>query len=325
MAEGYREFAFSTSWNFRNSGIGRVLMEEIVGLGFRKVELNYKIGAAALETIFPMVERGEIVVESVHNVFPDIKDGRFDTDSRLLGYEDEELRARAVELTVRTVEFAAALGAKTVVVHPGIVPPSAANAANAAGGGDYDSRLKALYRERGPDSAEYRSLYAEFRAVREAAAPAEFDRVLRSLEEIAEAVERRKLPVRIGLENRPICSQMPDFSEMKRFLDALEGSAFGFWFDTGHGAMQRHMGFFDDRIEAAALADRLVGMHIHDVDGVDDHFAPYEREGLDDYLELIDRSPVKVLELGKKNMREAVIRGADALIRRLGEYRSARR
>jgi sugar phosphate isomerase/epimerase len=315
----FGEFAFSTSWNFRNSPVGRVLMEEILALGFNKVELNYRITEEALSTIVPMVRSGELVVESVHNVFPATADQRFDTDSRLLGWEDETLRRRAVELAVRSAEFAAELGAKAVVVHPGIVPEGEGR------DGEYDTRLKALWTGKGPESPEYRELLAEFRAFRAAAAPAESDRVLRSLEEIAEELERRKLPVRIGLENRPICSQMPDFAELRRFLDALAGSPIGFWFDTGHGAMQRHLGFFDDRAEARSLADRLVGMHIHDVDGVDDHYAPYEREGLDGYLELIDKSPIKVLELGKKNSREAVVRGAEALARRLGEWRAAER
>lgn len=307
MDAAFPDFAFSTSWNFRNSKVGRVLMEEIVSLGFRKVELNYRIGAETLETIEPMVRRGELSVESVHNVFPAEDDQRFDTDSRLLGYEDDGLRRRAVALTVRSAEYAARLGAKAVVVHPGIVPEGGGR------DGEYDRRLKALYLERGPASPEYRGLFEEFVRWREAAAGPEADRVLKSLEEIAGEIARRGLPVRIGLENRPICSQMPDFSELRRFLDALDGSAVGLWLDTGHGAMQRNMGFFDDRAEAENLAGRLVGMHIHDADGVDDHFAPYEREGLDGYLGLIERSPIKVLELGKKNSREAVIRGAAAL------------
>jgi sugar phosphate isomerase/epimerase len=316
VAERFPEFAFSTSWNFRNSKVGRVLMDEIIELGFRKVELNYRIAEDALETIEPMIVRGELAVESVHNVFPENTDPRFDTDSRLLGYEDEDLRRRAVALAVGSAEFAVRLGAKAVVVHPGIAPEGNGR------DGEYDERLKALYREKGPGSPEFRALFDEIVAFRKKVGGPESDRVLKSLEEIAEEIRRRGLPVRIGLENRPICTQMPDFAEMRRFLDALDGSAVGFWFDTGHGAMHRHLGFFDDRTEAWALRDRLVGMHIHDVDGVDDHFAPYEREGLDDYLDLIELSPIRVLELGKKNSAEAVVRGALTLQKKLADRKT---
>lgn len=316
MALSLDEFAFSTSWNFRNSPIGSILMEEILNLGFRKVELNYHITEEALRTIVPMITGGEIKVVSVHNVFPAIADSRFDTDSRFLGYEEESSRRRAVELTVRSAEFAARLGAAAVVVHPGIIPEGSNPP------GSYDTRLKELYLKVGPQDTQYRELFDEFVAFRRRMGEAEVDRVLKSLEEIAETLVRRNLPVHICLENRPICSQIPDFIEMRRFLVALAGSPVEFWFDTGHGAIQRHLGFFDDRVEAQALANFLAGIHIHDVDGVDDHFAPYEREGLDTYLDLIDRAPIKVLELGKKNSRETVLRGARALAEALEKYRS---
>jgi sugar phosphate isomerase/epimerase len=317
---GLSDFSFSTSWNWRNSKVGSAIMEEIISLGFTKVELNYRISEEMLKTIEPMVARGEIEVPSVHNVFPAVDDERFDTDSRLLGYDDSELRRRAVELTIRSAERGAALGAKALVVHPGVMPPDREGlSAGALSGFEWDQRLKELY-ERGfrRGQSEFDGAFEEFVAVRSRLAPPELERIVRSLEEIANRIEKLRLGLRIGVENRPMCWQIPTFAEMDYILKELSGAPLGLWFDTGHGAMMRHLGFFDDAAEASRIAGpgaaNLVGMHIHDVDGVDDHFSPYTREGQDPYLALIAAAPIKVIELGAKNPREAVAEGCAALV-----------
>jgi sugar phosphate isomerase/epimerase len=322
MAARFEPFSFSTSWNWRNSVVGSEIVGEILSLGFGRVELNYRISEAMLQTIAPLVERGELIVSSVHNVFPSVDDQRFDTDSRLLGYEDEDLRAQALALGKRSIDFAAALGAGAVVVHPGELLSKAEG--GFPSGREYDERLKALYGDKGPDSPEYRGLLAEFKARRAEAGSAELERITRSIGELAEYIAKKGYGLRIGIENRAMCHQIPDFAEMSAILSRLEGAPVGMWFDMGHGGMMRTLGLFDDRVEASRLAGRLVGVHIHDIDGVDDHFAPYSREGLDGYLALIEAAPIKVLELGAKNTREAVLRGTERLQEKLRERRWGR-
>ncbi len=318
-------FSFSTSWNFRDSRVGRELMERIIGLGFRSVELNYRISEETLATILPMVDGGEISVSSVHDVFPAVEDERFDTDSRLLGYEDPALRRRAVELGERSVDFAARLGARAVVVHPGAIPMDGGGFAGPSGlaGAAYDEELKRLCDAEGSGSPALAALRAEFLEYRRRALGGDLRRIADSLGEIASYAASRYPGIRIGIENRPMCHQVPDFAELRFLLGELAGLPVGPWFDTGHGILMRKLGFFDDRAEAAALADRLVGVHIHDVRGTDDHFAPYEGDGLDDYLGLIEAAPIKVLELGRKNSPEAILRGARALAARLESRRAA--
>jgi len=312
--------AFSTSWNWRSSSVGREIMEGIRTLGFRQVELNYKITRSMLDTIAPMVARGEITVVSVHNVFPDVADERFDTDSRLLGYADAGLRQRSVELACRSMDAGADLGARAVVIHPGEIPAEGVDAAGTAGlsGAAWDKELKRLYRERGHDSEEYRTCFSDFVAHRSRLSAPETERIIESLQRIAEYALRVHPGMAVGVENRAMCHQIPDFVEARRILDALDGSPVGFWFDTGHGAMMRNLGFFDDRTEAAGLTDRIVGVHIHDVDGVDDHWAPYSKgDGLDGYLDVIDRAPIKVIEVGMKNRAKDIVRGVSVLARKL--------
>lgn len=324
MKAEFEEYSFSTSWNWRGSDSGTRVIEEILALGFDSVELNYKITSRMLETIRPYIEQGRLKVPSVHNVFPFFDDGRFDTDSRLLGYQDEALRRQAVDLTITSVDAAHALGARVLVVHPGVVPhDDGPPVLSGLTGAAYDVELKRLWLNTGSDSAPYRRLFTEFAEYRRTRMDGELERILHSLETVLEYIVRKNIPMQIGLENRPMGFQIPDFSEMNFLLDSLSGAPIGLWFDTGHGAMLRHMGFFDDRAETAALADRLVGMHIHDVRGVDDHFAPYTQEGLDAYLDLIHRSPLNVIELGVKNSSADILTGMrrlqDALHVRFGE------
>lgn len=116
------EFSFSTCWNIRRHTTGDGMLNEIRELGFRRVELNYNVTEEMLATIEPMLERGEIGVSSVHNTFPHVADPDYGTDSVLLGFADREKRKRAVDLLVRSAEYAHRYGGEAVVVHPGEVP-----------------------------------------------------------------------------------------------------------------------------------------------------------------------------------------------------------
>lgn len=296
-------------------------MGEILDLGYRNVELNYKITGGMMETIRPMVSAGEIRVPSVHNVFPDAKDPRFDTDSRLLGYPDDELRRASIELTKATVDEAVRLGVRAVVIHPGELP-AAENPPGPSGlrGKEYELRFRELYQAGGSGTQEFTTLREEFLGYRRRIAGPELERILNSLEEICEHVVRRGYPIQIGLENRPMVHQFPDFVELDWFLEKLAGAPVGLWFDTGHGKIMRNYGFFDDRIEATKRAGTLVGVHIHDTVGIDDHWAPYAKsDEIDDYLDIILAAPVRVLELGKKNSAELSAAGGKKLSERLAK------
>ena len=92
------DLAISTMWNFRKAHSGEELIDQLRELGFERVELNYQVRTEWLSGIRRRIREGAISVSSVHNVFPKTLDKRFDTDSVMLGYEDESLRQQAVEL-----------------------------------------------------------------------------------------------------------------------------------------------------------------------------------------------------------------------------------
>lgn len=302
MDSKFNLLSFSTSWNWRNAKTGKEIIDQIKDLGFNTVELNYKVKKEMLEDIFPMIESEYIKVSSVHNVFPDIENSLFDTDSLLLSYPNKELRKKSVELTQNTIDYGEKLGAKVVVIHPGVVPVSPKV--------NYDVRLKQLYNDGKKDSYEYRKLFDEMMEFRSLRSDKYTELIKESLEEICEYVVKKGYKIRVGIENRPICTQIPDFREATYLLDELKGYPIYFWYDIGHGNVLDHLGMFDNKKELIKIKDRIIGMHIHDTIGVNDHLAPYAKSNnLDEYIDIIKDIPIKVLELGVKNHKEDIIKG----------------
>ncbi|MEI7025394.1 sugar phosphate isomerase/epimerase family protein [Paenibacillus sp. y28] len=285
------DYSFSTCWNIKRHTTGRSMIEEIKELGFRYVELNYNVTDAFMETIEPMIEQGEIGVSSVHNVFPFIADKDYDTDSVMLGFDDEAKRRRSVELLIRSMEYAHRYGAKAVVVHPGEVPF------------DYniDSDLKKLYREFGKDSPEYRKLWQEMSERRERLSPLYAGRIRDSLEQACEAAAKKGWNVALGIETRSRCYQMPSLMEAKSICEGLKGAPVYLWYDIGHAMMMDRMGLYDNLAELREVKRLIYGVHIHETLELSDHWCPYvhskDLSYFDHFLEAIDYAQVKVYEL----------------------------
>lgn len=285
------EYSFSTCWNIkRHPANGRELIEEIQGLGFRYVELNYNIKQEHLQTIEPMIEKGEIRVSSVHNVFPYIADKDYDTDSVMLGFDDEAKRQRAIELLIRSVEYADRYGAKAVVVHPGEVPFAY----------NIDEELKGLYKEQGKDSAAYRKLWREMLERREAGSPVYTKRIQDSLEQVCDHMAKKGYDIAIGIETRSRCYQMPTLMEAKTICDNLRGGPVYLWYDIGHAMMMDRMGLYDNVRELQQVLPYIYGVHIHETLELSDHWCPYvhsKETYFDHFLAAIRQAKVKVYEL----------------------------
>ncbi|WP_019535990.1 sugar phosphate isomerase/epimerase family protein [Paenibacillus ginsengihumi] len=285
------EFSFSTCWNIKRHTVGSDMVEEIKELGFRYVELNYNVHDGLLQTIEPMIERGAIGISSVHNVFPYVDDPDYDTDSVMLGFDDAGKRRRAVELLIRSMEYAHRYGAQAVVVHPGEVPFER----------NIDAELKKIYRERGKDSPEYRKLWSEMLERRERLSPTYVRRIRESLEEACDRAAAKGWNVLVGIETRSRCYQIPTLSEARAICDGLQGSPVGLWYDIGHAMMMERMGLYDNRQELPEVLQYIVGVHIHETLELSDHWCPYvhskDMELFDRFLGAIEAAKVKVYEL----------------------------
>ncbi len=302
------DLAISTMWNYKKAKSGKELIDQLKSLGFSRVELNYQVKKEWLSDIEKYVQSGEIVISSVHNVFPKVDDERFGTDSVLLGYEDESLRKKAVEYACRSVDWAVRLGAGAVVFHPTEVPLSP---------NDFDIPLKNLIKAHQTDSDEYRLLQKEMLNQRKA--NHFLQRTLKSIGEIADYVEKNGFSVKLGMENRAMCHQAPIYSEFDIIMEGFEGGPVGIWLDTGHGIMMEEMGL--QKLPLSDIAERnIVGMHIHDaVDGLD-HYAPCTLEGdvLRPFKRYIDRCPIRVLELSGRLSVQEIMDGTDRFVNEYG-------
>ena len=309
MAFTKADLAMSTMWNFRRANSGEELLDQLIALGFHRVELNYQVRAEWLPGIECYVREGRMAVSSVHNVFPKTFDECFGTDSVLLGYEDESLRRQAVELSKASIDWAVKLGAGAVVFHPTEVPLDPQR---------FDVPLKKLIAAHQTETEAYRRLRAEMLAARQAAPY--LSQMMRSIEELADYVVHHDLPVRLGMENRAMCQQVPIFSEFELIVERFSGGPVGVWLDTGHAIMMMEMG-----LQALPLPEKvaknIVGMHIHDAADALDHYAPCTLPGevLEPFRNYILQSPIKVLELSGRLSAEEVLLGTERFVEQYGK------
>lgn len=304
-----KDLAISTMWNYRKADSGRELIDQLLALSFSQVELNYQVKAEWLPEIYEIVKRGEVKISSVHNVFPKTYDEAYGTDSVLLGYEDETVRAEAVRLGKVSIDHAAALGAKAVVFHPTEVPLDPQK---------YDKPLKKLIASGKRDSEEFEKLVSEMK--RERLAAPYLSQMLKSIGELVAYVEKNRLPVKLGMENRAMCHQIPWYSEFELIAERFDGSAAGIWLDTGHGIMMQEMGLQALPLKPVVTRN-LVGMHIHDAANGLDHFAPCTLPGnvLSPFRPYIEQSPIKVLELSGRLSREEIKTGTKQFLRQYAQ------
>jgi len=284
-------YSFSTMWNIRRHSRGEDMIEEIRSLGFDQVELNYNVTSELMKTITPLIEKQRIQVSSVHNVFPFIEDKDYDTDSMMLGFDDLEKRKRSVELLLGSVDYAYRFGAKGVVVHPGEVPFSY----------HIDAELKRFMREHGKESEQYQTLWAEMMDRRNELAPIHVKRIQESLDVVCNYIAQKNLDVKIGIETRSRCNQIPTLQEANQIIDNLHGAPVYLWYDIGHGMLMEGMGLYNNVSEIKQMKDKVLGVHIHETVDMVDHWCPYihseDNQTFDHFLEIIDAATIKVYEL----------------------------
>lgn len=102
------------------------MIDEILSLGFDHVELSHGIKLSLLPGIMRAVEAGKVQVAGVHNFFPAPIDEVGDSpDSKPFTADLPQVRSKAIELTKKSIEQGAALGAGYIVLHMGTVEPLA--------------------------------------------------------------------------------------------------------------------------------------------------------------------------------------------------------
>jgi len=257
-------WVLSTSWNAFRYTSAAGLIRQIQALDFKDIELSFNLTSSMVEGVRDFVERGGIRVRSLHNYCP-IPQGLTRREAlpdcySLASYNERE-RKKALKYTKNTIDTARKLGARAVVLHCGKVeiPDRTRDLISLCRKGQRNSRKFHLLKER---------------AVREREEQASgFVRVaLKSLEELNQYA--RKNGVKLGIETRFYYREIPSFAEIGLILEAFKHSNIFYWHDTGHAQLMQELGFARHRDYLDAYADRMLGIHLHDIADCQDHLAP---------------------------------------------------
>lgn len=244
------------------------MLEEMAGLGFEYVELSHGIRITLVPGILKALNRGVVKVSSVHNFCP-LPAGVVYAAPNLFepsvpathGHEQEQW----LRHSRRSLDFAAQVGARAMVVHLGSVRFFWFNPAR---------RLRRYARGHpGVSSANdplYQKLLAKTAARVGRRRKPFWDQTRRSVNQLLPyAAEKGVL---LGFENRERFEELPADAEFPEFLKNLSlADQGGYWHDAGHAELKERMGVIPQRRLLEENAERLVGFHLHDVneDGFD--------------------------------------------------------
>jgi len=261
--------------------------------GFTAVEANaYVTSPAMLERL----ARGPLPLTSIHNPSPNIESSRGTLSYNLnLGSLDESERTEAVKFATMTIENAERLGARAVVLHMGHVPMRKS----------IQRQLHDMWHADMMGTEEYAAVQRSIPALR---APTEAQHLGRSIQSIRELeTVARKGEVRLGIETRHNLHEIPNIDEMAVMLAATDPDVVGYWHDTGHAATQQRLGFASHEDWLQRYADRLVGIHLHDLNHERDHQPP--GTGEIDWPMIASYLPddaIRVCEIGEWNDSDGV-------------------
>ncbi|GIK43417.1 MAG: hypothetical protein BroJett011_72500 [Chloroflexota bacterium] len=250
--------ALSTMW-----GIGRYqnladFFSAGANLGFTCFELNHKVTSAMLE----YVNLPAYHFPSVHEPCPaDIAVSELKARNWFISSPREDERTLGVTAVRHSIDLAQQLGAQAVVVHPGKVDMDES----------LEKVLRDLYRANQAGSPEFAEASERLAAARSDQVEINLRAVQRSLVELARYAGSRG--IRLGLENRFHYYEIPLPDELEFLLAQKYEGEVGFWYDVGHAHVLEQLDHCPHEGWLRRFAGRMVGVHLHDVIGLNDHRA----------------------------------------------------
>jgi sugar phosphate isomerase/epimerase len=258
-SQNSRRISISTAWNALRHESGRAMIQEFLDAGFDYVELNAQITAQMVDEVADMVKQGLVCISSLHNYCPvpeSIERSKAGGNRLSLAATDETERKSAVDMTKRTIDSACRLGAETVVLHLGRVA--------------MEFRQKeALALVNVGRAEEAKDIVFEDLVERSMIRKPHMDSIMLSMHMLAEHAEAAG--VKLGLETRYYYGELPSLDEFQMIFKNIPSPALGYWHDTGHAHTMEVLGIAGQEDYLKKYADKLIGMHIHDAVGSDDH------------------------------------------------------
>jgi len=284
------EVSLSTMWvKGRFSRMAR-FAAKAKELGFTHIEVNASISPGMLSELL----KTTIPISSIHSPCPSILSSRgIPISSLSLSSLDESERIEAVSFTKQTIDLAASVRARAVVLHMGEVPIDLS----------LQDRLYKLHDGGYAQTKEYSQAKEELVYQRTSQALHYLDAARKSLQELSEY--SRQKGIMLGLETRFHPHEIPNMDEMAELLNEIAESLVGYWHDVGHAEVQQQLGFSLHEEWLSRFRDRMVGIHLHDILGISDHHAPGKGDmNWEMVAKYLPPGIVKVCEIGEWNDEE---------------------
>jgi sugar phosphate isomerase/epimerase len=125
-------------------------------------------------------------------------------------------------------------------------------------------------------SEEARTFIARKQEERDRIKPKYMDSLLFSLERLIPTAEKQHII--LGLENRYHYHELPGPEDFEILFSEFRAGPLGYWHDTGHAHANERLGIIASDEMLRRYTDHLVGIHLHDAIGLDDHLAPGKGE-----------------------------------------------
>ena len=230
------------------------MLHEIRDLGFEYAELSHGIRISLLPGIMEAVDAGEIKISTLHNFCPlPMGVNQAAPNIYLFSSDNPRERENAFRHSIKTIETAARLKARAVVLHLGCIDMK-----------DYTDRLLELIRDGKRESSKFEKLSEEVFEKREQKKEQYVARAYDLLRRLIEPAAARG--IQLGVENREALEEIPLDADFSFLFREFPDETVGYWHDTGHAQIKENLGFINHAMQLETHAGRLLGLHVHDVE-----------------------------------------------------------
>lgn len=259
-------------------------------LGFTHVEPNRLVSPRMLAELL----KTGVPISSIHSPCPTVLSSQgMDVDRLSLSSLDVSERMEAVSFARKTIDLAANVNARAIVLHMGEAPIDLS----------LQDRLHKLHDAGHAQTEKYGQIKERLVRQRASLARPYVDAAKKSLQELSKYT--RQKGIMLGLETRFHFGEIPNTDEMAELLGEVSEGVAGYWHDTGHAEVQQELGFFSHEEWLSRFRDRIVGIHLHDIRGISDHHAPGKGNmNWEMIAKYLSRGVVKVCEIGEWNDEE---------------------
>jgi len=238
------------------------MMEEMAGLGFKRVELSHGIRSSLVPGILKAVDEAMVEISSVHNFCP-LPSGINHAAPNLFEPSTSCKRERIYwgRYTKHTLDFAEKTKANNVIMHLGSARFFFRSPAKKLSQWIRSNDLNVL--EFATNKKFLRKRDHALRRIQKASRNA-MQHVEANYTEAIEWANDRNL--KLCIENREGLAEMPLDSDLAGLIDSFSPAGqIGYWHDTGHAQIKHHLGLLDHSTHLSVLKEHIAGFHLHDV------------------------------------------------------------